>query len=656
MVNCNNSEKNEVYNELICYIPIKIIIIRSPESSYSGIFLPNFRKENYIYNKIGLLETRLKLIKLGVATRFLNILPISRFKSTTVQYSRMHVKAVAAFIGLVILLITFLSYPVLGAAITEYQLPGDYRPRGIAVDSNVIWFTEQFNNKLGRLSGSTIQEYKISTGGSEPWDLLIDPDGDVWFTESHAGKIGLFKKPLFYEFDLTLETGAINGGNPTGIAIDQNATRNVWFTEYTGNGIGKIYYDSDAEKWIMVEYAIPTANSGPLDLAVSPVNQHVWFTENFVGQIGCFNPYTLIFKEYPFPPALSGYQPYNIAIDEYGYIWFSLDIDDPNQYDKIARLNPWTTEMIFYDISSLNANPRGLTVDSDKNIWFTERDRGKIGRLNPVTEYITEYPLPESWSRPVEVAVESNSPLTVYFTEWFSNRIGTLNPDTGISYLTVTTITSATTTIESSTTTTTNPATKTVSSSTLSTTAQYTATGTASSTDFIAGISGTTATETVFVMPTSTTVTSTSIEASTSTTETTTTDTSTSFLSTTTTTTTTTESFILSTPIETSATTTTKSAIFTDYVSTTTVLEYAVTDFRFRTTTAQVSTAFSTVFSTITSTTLVTLTTTITIFVTLAAGISSLGLLVAFFSFILLNPLRRGVEKLSLLRRKEMKR
>ena len=83
-----------------------------------------FVKENCIYDNIELLETRVKLIKSGLSTRFLKILPTSRFKSRF-KYSRTHVKAVAAFIGLVILLITFLSHPVLGAAITEYQLPGD---------------------------------------------------------------------------------------------------------------------------------------------------------------------------------------------------------------------------------------------------------------------------------------------------------------------------------------------------------------------------------------------------------------------------------------------------------------------------------------------------------------------------------------------------
>jgi hypothetical protein len=42
--------------------------------------------------------------------------------------------------------------------------------------------------------------------------------------------------------------------------------------------------------------------------------------------------------------------------------------------------------------------------------------------------------------------------------------------------------------------------------------------------------------------------------------------------------------------------------------------------------------------------------------VTLTAGISSLGLLAAFFSFISLKPLRKGVEKLLLVVGRGMKR
>jgi len=567
---------------------------------------------------------------------------------------------IASFTAALILLGLILA-PVKGAEIAEYSLAGDYRPRGITVDSTGrVWFTEQFGNRIGLLSGTTIYEWNVFTPGSEPWDVTVDNEGNVWFTEYHARRVARFRGGVLVEFEL------IKGSYPTGITVDNNPDyQNVWFTEYgekgvTNGRIGRIFYNGTTgiKNWILIEYELPEASGGvkrqPYDIAVSPVNGLLWFTDQGVNKITCLNPWTYKFMEYDIKGSLTDdFELWGVAVDRNGFIWAAVDLTDGSQYDKICRLNPWTAEVTFYDIPTIAAGPREIAVDSVGNIWFTESAKNKIGRLNPIDLYITEYELPTSGSYPTGIAVQTSSSSPIWFTEWSSNKIGRLDPNIGKSYSTVTTITSATTTTFQSLGTAANPigglATSTLySTSTISSTftatsptvTYWTATGT-NSTDRFATSALTTNTETVYVLPTSTIGTTTSFIVSTSTTGTTVTATLTTYVSTTSITTTTTRTETYYTPVATESTYVTRYAVFTDIVSTTTLTEYAATIFRDKTVTAQYYTEYSTSTIRTTLTSYTTITVTTTIYTVVTSGMGAATSIAAMAGLIILRLRRR---------------
>jgi len=522
-----------------------------------------------------------------------------------------------------ILSLSLLTPASKAALITEYSIPIDYRPHGIAVSGSDIWFTAQFANKICLLSGSTIYEWNIPTLGSEPYELAVDSEGQVWFTEYQGNKIGRFKNPVFVEFELS-------GSRPMGIAIDKNVSfPNVWFTEFIGDYIGKIYFNNtgashDSGKfknhWVMVEYKLPTSGSGPMDIAVSPVDGLIWITLYNTNKIASFNPWTLTFKEYALPNLPNGpWHPRELIIDDNGFVWFSFDSENLMDYDKIGRLNPWSAEIVFYDIPTQASGPRGLTIDKDGNIWFTEYDKGKIGRLNPVNQYITEFSLSDSSSTPWGITVDPNTKNPpIWFTEWTGNKIGFIDPTTGTTILTVTTITSATTTITTQPTLTNSPIAtqyKTIHSTSTtpgqSPTATFTtATGT-SSTNRYATSTVSVNTETIFVIPTTTTLTTTSFIYHISSTSTTLTATLTTYVSTVSQTTSTTLTTIFYTPIGTETVIVTRGLVLTNIVSTVTVSEFAATSYAFKTTTLPFYTSYIT--STITELTTLYTTSTLTI-------------------------------------------
>jgi virginiamycin B lyase len=85
---------------------------------------------------------------------------------------------------------------------------------------------------------------------------------------------------------------------------------------------------------------------------------------------------------------------------------------------------------ISADLKTPRTGPHGLCEDKDGNIWFTGNSAALIGKLDPKTGAVTEYPMP---------APDANDPHTLIFDRdgilWFTvqqaNMVGRLDPATG---------------------------------------------------------------------------------------------------------------------------------------------------------------------------------------------------------------------------------
>jgi virginiamycin B lyase len=69
--------------------------------------------------------------------------------------------------------------------------------------------------------------------------------------------------------------------------------------------------------------------------------------------------------------------------------------------------------------------PKSITAGPDGNVWFTENDGNRIGRITPQGA-ITEFPLPSANSNPWGIA--SGPHGTLWFTEQGLDEIGRLTP------------------------------------------------------------------------------------------------------------------------------------------------------------------------------------------------------------------------------------
>ncbi|HSG35737.1 MAG TPA: hypothetical protein VLA37_14495, partial [Sphingomonadaceae bacterium] len=95
----------------------------------------------------------------------------------------------------------------------------------------------------------------------------------------------------------------------------------------------------------------------------------------------------------------------------------------------IGRINPTTGEMKEYPLPA-KAMPHTVTLDAKGNVWYTGNKNGTIGYLDPKTEKITEFKIPDPDAKDPHSAIfDANGIL--WFTMQLSNRVGRLDPATG---------------------------------------------------------------------------------------------------------------------------------------------------------------------------------------------------------------------------------
>lgn len=249
---------------------------------------------------------------------------------------------------------------------TQYPTAGD--PEGIAAgpDGN-LWFTENNAGKIGRITlAGVVTEFSIPTASSNPHSIARGSDGNLWFTEG-AGKIGrITPTGAVTEFAL-----ANTSSTPGSIVAGPDG--NLWFTEFAVGKIGRI-----TTAGAITEFQTP---SDPASIAVGG-DGNLWFTErlgNHVDRIttaGVITQFSTL--------TMSRLVAITAASD--GSLWFLSDTDD-----KIGRMTTSGAASEFNLPSA--ARGEALTAGPDGNIWSTGDH--EIARITPAGA-VTEFAIPGS--------------------------------------------------------------------------------------------------------------------------------------------------------------------------------------------------------------------------------------------------------------------
>src|SRR6266513_2367751 len=117
----------------------------------------------------------------------------------------------------------------------------------------------------------------------------------------------------------------------------------------------------------------------------------------------------------------------NLVSDFAGNAYFS-----ESSTNKIGRLEPATNMITEWTLPNNSSKPglRFISFDSDsRNVYFVENNGNTIGRLEPTKNTFTEWTLPTMSSNILTISPSFGG---IYFAESSTNKIGRLEPATNM--------------------------------------------------------------------------------------------------------------------------------------------------------------------------------------------------------------------------------
>jgi streptogramin lyase len=315
--------------------------------------------------------------------------------------------------------------------ITEIAIPSanagaDFMTTG---SDGQLWFTEQTAGKIGRVSGigtaPVVSEFPLPNPSSSPGQIASGPDAALWFVEPTTNMIGrITTGGTVTEFPIPSPASMPAGIAPAPIMFLPSGAvvRSLWFTEAAANKVANITTDG-----VITEYPIPTPNAGAGQITLGPDLQSLWFIEknaNKIGKIILGTTPTIV--EYSVPTSNAGLG--GIAANNQDFSVYFTETTS-NKIGQISANDGTVTE---YVVPTVGSAPTNIFKGTDLAMWFTEGGTGKIGRLTAsfgVTAMsLNEYAIPTPGSAPSGIVAASDNAL--WFTEIQGGQIGRITAPT----------------------------------------------------------------------------------------------------------------------------------------------------------------------------------------------------------------------------------
>ena len=193
----------------------------------------------------------------------------------------------------------------------------------------------------------------------------------------------------------------------------------AWFGEMGRNYLAVF----DPRTQTFQQMTPPHGRFGMMGMQAAP-DDTIWFAEQYANYIGHYFPTMRQFQLYPLPtltvpdPSNAGKTltlpsaPNDLALDSHGDVWFT-----EFNADRLGRLDPRTGLMRHYPLSATRSvqtlAPFGVAVDPQGMVWFTEMSTGQVGRLDPATGRLRFFPVPGPKVAPMDIASDAHGIIWV---------------------------------------------------------------------------------------------------------------------------------------------------------------------------------------------------------------------------------------------------
>ena len=214
-------------------------------------------------------------------------------------------------------------------------------------------------------TGSPPTAREIALGAPDPrrfGGAATAPDGAVWLALGAGNTLLRFTADgsAFTQFPGTSTPAAWPPvGTPAGIAVAADGS--VWFAETSGSRIG--YLDPSR---VLHEYALPATDAFPERIAVDGAGGS-WFTENNAMRLGHLT------RDGMLTETTLDAEPFGVAVDPDGDVWIT------EEYANAVVCRRPDGTLITVAAPTRHAQPYGIALAPGRTLVFTERNANSIG-------------------------------------------------------------------------------------------------------------------------------------------------------------------------------------------------------------------------------------------------------------------------------------
>jgi virginiamycin B lyase len=168
----------------------------------------------------------------------------------------------------------------------------------------------------------------------------------------------------------------------------------------------------------IVEISLPLKGGSTHELAFAPDGGAVWVTQQNQSALVRIALPSRRVTTFPLPP---GAGPHGIKFDAAGRLWITQEF--ANVLVALDVSGPVPRVLRVYDIPSPGAGPHGLDIGPDgATVWWTGKEGGVIGRLDPASGEHRIFALPDRSSTPIFISRGPDEAM--WFTALTGSAIG----------------------------------------------------------------------------------------------------------------------------------------------------------------------------------------------------------------------------------------
>jgi streptogramin lyase len=309
----------------------------------------------------------------------------------------------------------------------QYRAMADYLAT-INLSSRDHWQYElkTLPRPKGRDTRAVVTEYDLGRPTIEPHDILVDKQGNVWYSDFGEMFIGKFDPKTLKLTEYPIKT--FKDKAPTGLlSIEYDHTGKIWFdTMYQGAlgnldpKTGKIsYYPLPPEynddrvqlNFTGLHYEVDgkiwTKSVGTQDIFRLDLASNTWEKFHPADQL----------------PTVKNAGIYQVMADSKNNLWMAEFTDG-----HLGKIDAKTKAVTWYDLPTAHARARRMEIDDQDRVLLTEYRANKVALFDTNTEKFTEYSLP-AYTYPYRANFDKNG--DIWASTMSTDRVVRLDPKTG---------------------------------------------------------------------------------------------------------------------------------------------------------------------------------------------------------------------------------